>query len=99
MLRFPPELKEIALKNFPKTKVYADEFIRGLDQKYRYFIDRRIKAYKRILEPFKNYLDEIPLYFCMEGRRVWQEVLGKPFQTSEEVAKLLDSYAKRTCFS
>jgi spore photoproduct lyase len=99
MLRFPPELKEVAPKNFPKTKVYADEFIRGLDQKYRYFIDRRIKAYKKILEPFKNYLNEIPIYFCMEGKRVWQEVLGKPFQTSEEVAKLLDSYAKRTCFS
>ena len=99
MLRFPPELKEVAPKNFPKTKVYAEEFVRGLDQKCRYFIDRRIKAYKRILEPFKNYLKEIPLYFCMEGKRVWQEVLGKPFQTKEDVVRLLDYYAKRTCFS
>lgn len=99
MLRFPIELKEIAEKNFPETKIYASEFIRGLDSKCRYFIDRRLKAYKKILEPFKNHLAKIPLYFCMEGKRAWNEVLGKPFKTQDEVSKLLDSYAKRACFS
>ncbi len=96
-LRFPAELKEIAIQNFPQTKIYAQEFIRGLDQKYRYFVERRIDIYTKLLKNFAPYLKELPLYFCMEGKRVWEEVLKKPLQTPEELAKLLDDYAKK-CF-
>lgn len=96
-LRYPKELKYIAQNRFPKTKIFSYEFIDGLDQKKRYFIDLRKKLYKSFLELIKEVENKVTFYFCMEGERVWKEVLGKEIRSSEEVVFLLDKVAHRLC--
>lgn len=96
-LRFPKSLKEIAQKRFPSTQIYTEEFIEGLDQKRRYFIDQRKKLYLS----FKKWIEEskefVTYYFCMESERIWKEVLGEDIQSSENLAEKLDKAALRLC--
>ncbi|RKX60502.1 MAG: DNA photolyase, partial [Thermodesulfobacteriota bacterium] len=96
-LRYPKELKEIAEKRFPETKIYSFEFIDGLDLKKRYFIDLRKKLYNSFKKIIKEVEDKVTFYFCMEGERCWNEVLNKPIHSSFEVAQLLDKVALRLC--
>lgn len=96
-LRYPKELKFIAQKRFPKTKIFSHEFIDGLDQKKRYFIDLRKKLYKNFSNLIRATKDKVTFYFCMETERIWQEILEKEIKTSEELAFLLDKVAYRLC--
>ncbi|WP_022855138.1 SPL family radical SAM protein [Thermodesulfobacterium thermophilum] len=98
-LRYPKELKYIAEERFPQTSIYAYEFIEGLDLKKRYFIDLRKKLYQSLAKIIKEVEDKITFYFCMEGERVWEEVLGKSFKSSNQVCQLLDQVAYRLCLS
>jgi len=97
-LRYPPELKEIAEKRFPNTKIYSYEFIKGLDGKKRYFIELRNKLYKSLAKVIKNRGKDVTFYFCMEKERSWHEVLEKDVNSSEDVARLLDKVAENLCF-
>ena len=96
-LRYPPELKEIAEKRFPQTKIYSFEFVKGLDGKKRYFIDLRNELYKSLAKVIKDLGKDVTFYFCMERKRSWQEVLGKSVNSSEDVAGLLDRVAENLC--
>jgi len=96
-LRYPKELKEIAESRFSDTKIYAYEFIEGLDGKKRYFIDLRNKLYKSLAKIIKSVENQVVFYFCMEGERAWEEVLGKKIKASEDVAAILDEVAIRLC--
>lgn len=96
-LRFPKALKEIAQKRFPSTKIYTEEFIEGLDQKNRYFIDERKKLYSSLGKLIKETKDIITYYFCMESERIWEEVLGEKIYTSEKLAEKLDKVALKLC--
>jgi len=97
-LRYPKELKIIAEKRLPKTKIYSQEFIEGLDEKKRYFINLR----KKIYISFKKLIDEVKdlvtFYFCMEGERIWEEILDKRINSSFEVKLLLDKVALKLCY-
>ncbi|MCD6548814.1 MAG: DNA photolyase [Thermodesulfobacterium sp.] len=97
-LRYPKDLKVIAENRFPKTKIYSQEFIEGLDGKKRYFIDLRRKLYnslKKIIDETKGL---VTFYFCMEGERMWEEVLGKKITSSFQVKTLLDEVALNLCY-
>ncbi len=97
-LRYPKDLKTIAENRFPESKIYSQEFIEGLDGKKRYFIDLRRKLYisfKKLIDETK---DKVTYYFCMEGERMWEEILGKKISSSFEVKALLDKVALKLCY-
>ncbi len=96
-LRYPPELKQIAEARFPETKIYAEEFIDGLDKKKRYFIDLRRELYLSLKKLIKSVEGEVVFYFCMERERMWKEVLEKEVRSSEDVKKMLDESALKLC--
>lgn len=76
-LRFPPSLKEIIQERFPETKIIYSEMIKGKDGKLRYFKPLRLELYKNVVRAIKEKGGrQVPLYFCMEGKSIWREVLG-----------------------
>ncbi len=76
-LRFPPPLKEIVQERFPETKVIYSEMIKGKDGKLRYFKPIRLELYRNVVRAIKEKGGQrVPLYFCMEGKSIWNEVLG-----------------------
>jgi spore photoproduct lyase len=85
-LRFSPHFKSIIKERFPREKIFCDEFIKGKDGKYRYFRPLRLELYREVLESIrKNGGEAVPLYFCMENKDVWQEVLGWVPRSEREV--------------
>ncbi len=89
-LRFPPALKSVIQKRFPQTKIIYEEFIKGKDGKLRYPKPLRLWLYERIVEFLKKAGGgSVPIYFCMEGRDVWQEILRIKIRGKKEVERLL----------
>jgi len=89
-LRFPPDLKAIITKRFPKAKIFFDEFIKGLDGKYRYLKSLRLKLYSHIVKSIvKHGGSKIPLYFCMESKDIWRSVLGWEPKGKKEIEQFL----------
>jgi spore photoproduct lyase len=75
--RYLPSLKKIASERFPQTRIFAHEFINGMDNKKRYFRFFRVKLYKLIYEELKaRCAANTCLYFCMESDEIWQEIMG-----------------------
>jgi spore photoproduct lyase len=73
-LRFLPALRPIALTRFPKSRFFHEEFIMGLDGKYRYFRSLRVEMYRHILECLKCRASPgTCIYLCMESDEIWRE--------------------------
>jgi spore photoproduct lyase len=75
-LRFPPPLKKVIEERFPKTGIATAEFVRGLDGKMRYFRPERVKLYRHIYEALRKKWKDVFIYFCMENKTVWRDVMG-----------------------
>jgi spore photoproduct lyase len=89
-LRFPPALKPIIEKRFPRTKIIYGEMIPGRDGKLRYFKPLRSELYQKIVGFIKYWGGEnIPLYFCMEDTEIWWKALKKIPTRKEEVELIL----------
>ena len=85
-LRFPPDFISVINRRFPTSKIFHDEFIRGRDGKFRYFKPLRLELYHRVARTIKKTAGtDVPLYFCMESRDVWQAVLKKMPRDEQEV--------------
>jgi spore photoproduct lyase len=85
-LRFPPSLKPIIKKRFPRTKIIYDEFIHGIDGKIRYFKPLRLELYRKIASFIKKTRgSDVPIYLCMESGEIWEKVLGWKPRGKEEV--------------
>jgi spore photoproduct lyase len=83
-LRFLPALKPFALTRFPSSTFFHEEFIIGLDNKYRYFRSLRVKMYNHILSLLRQYTaDHTCLYFCMESDEIWQECGFNPGESTK----------------
>ncbi len=96
-LRFMPELKEIAWKRFPETKIFSNEFITGLDGKKRYFRPLRVELYSHLYGLIKKLAPHVCVYLCMESPEVWKEVFGfSPFSRGG-LSRMLDEAAQRVC--
>jgi spore photoproduct lyase len=90
-LRYIPSLKEIALRRFPRTKIYYQEFITGLDGKARYFRPNRVALYQHIFTLLQEKVsDKTCIYFCMESEEIWREVMGYTPGDRGGLAKMLD---------
>jgi spore photoproduct lyase len=74
--RFMPDLKSIVQRRHPKSRIPYGEFIRGLDDKMRYFRDIRVDLYSFVLDRIKKAAPNVCVYLCMEGRDIWREVFG-----------------------
>ncbi len=91
-LRYLPSLKGIATERFPSSTFFYEEFVPGLDGKYRYFRPERVKMYKLLYEELKKKADDHTcIYFCMESSEIWHEVFG---YTPEEKGGLPDMLDK-----
>lgn len=75
-LRFPPSLKKIIEERFPKTGITTAEFVRGLDGKMRYFRPDRVRLYRHVYAGIRKKWKDVFVYFCMENKTVWQDVMG-----------------------
>jgi spore photoproduct lyase len=75
-LRYPPSLKKIIEDRFPKTGITAAEFSKGLDGKMRYFRPERVKLYRHVYAGIRKKWKDVFVYFCMENKTVWQDVMG-----------------------
>jgi len=93
-LRMMPELKPIMEDRFPKSKLPAAEWIKGMDGKLRYFKPSRIEIYKTLVRLIRERAPTVTLYLSMESPEVWEQVFGQSV-TRETVCHLLDSAAKR----
>ncbi len=73
-LRFLPSLRPIALTRFPQSKFFHEEFVMGLDGKFRYFRSLRVEMYNHLLKHLRSRAHPATcLYFCMESDEIWQE--------------------------
>ncbi|MBN1274337.1 MAG: hypothetical protein JXB26_18910 [Candidatus Aminicenantes bacterium] len=89
-LRFPPFLKRIIQNRFPKSRMLIEELVPGKDGKYRYFMPLRKKLYEKTVHSLRKYGGEkILLYFCMEGRNMWNEIIGWKPRGKEDIEKYL----------
>jgi spore photoproduct lyase len=75
-LRYPPSLKKIIEERFPKTGIMTAEFVKGLDGKMRYFRPERVRLYRHIYAGIRKRWKDVFIYFCMENRPVWRDVMG-----------------------
>jgi spore photoproduct lyase len=94
VLRFVPELKEVAEARFGTLPYFHDGFLRGLDGKMRLHVDRRIEIYHRIAERIRRHAPRARIYLCMESPNVWRESLDIDMETNEEFAAYLDEAVK-----
>ena len=75
-LRFPPALKKMITERFPSSAITAAEFVKGLDGKMRYFRPERVRLYRHVYAEIRKKWKDVFIYFCMENRTVWEEVMG-----------------------
>jgi len=93
-LRFLPALKEIAVNRFANSRFFHEEFILGLDNKFRYFRTLRVEMYKFIYEELRNgAADSTCIYMCMESDEIWREVFGFCPEDRGGLSKMLDRAA------
>jgi len=71
--RFLPSLKRIARARFPGTKIFLNEFLPGLDGKYRYFAPFRVEMNKTLKNAIEQRSPSTPVYFCMEAPHIWKK--------------------------
>jgi spore photoproduct lyase len=74
--RYPPGLKRTLDERFPASKIAAEEFVKGLDGKMRYFRPGRTQLYRKIYGMLRERWKNVFIYFCMESPTVWKNVMG-----------------------
>ena len=84
-LRYPPHLKGIARRRFPKSAIFCEEMIRGMDGKMRYPKPMRVEMYRKIFSCIKEAAPDVFVYFCMESPEVWDRVMGGHPASNEEL--------------
>lgn len=90
-LRFLSKLKAIIKKRFPKSLCLTQEFIRGLDGKYRIFRPLRVEMYRQLMQYFRSSdtYRKVKYYLCMESKEVWDEIFGSKKRGEKGIAIFL----------
>jgi spore photoproduct lyase len=89
-LRFMPQLKGIAQRRFPGTRMYTGEFLPGFDGKMRYLQEIRLEMFKKMAGWFKDLLPGVFVYFCMENELSWNTSFGCFPASNAALKSLLD---------
>jgi spore photoproduct lyase len=95
--RFIPTLKHIVQQRFLGSKIVYGEFIRGLDNKMRYFKPLRIRLYQNIVSYIRDIAPSVVIYFCMEDEQVWEQSLGFIPSQRGGLAHMLNQSAADKC--
>lgn len=91
-MRYLPSLKKIILNRHPESIILNNEFVRGLDGKFRYFKPLRIEMYSYLGKLLKDWAGFDPgLYLCMESDEIWHKSLGWSPCNTEGLSKYLDN--------
>lgn len=93
VLRFVPELKEIARARFGPIRYFHDGFLRGLDGKSRLHVDRRIRIYRTLADRIRKHHPDAQIYLCMESPYVWEQALGIRMESTAALTDYLDKAA------
>ena len=95
--RFMPDLKAVIDQRFKASAIACGEFVRGLDNKMRYFKPLRTALYREMVRRIRELAPGVCVYLCMEADEVWQEAFG--FCPSERggLARMLDRSAAAVC--
>jgi spore photoproduct lyase len=79
-LRFNPQLKKIIEVRFPNNMILDEELLPGNDGKLRYPYSIRYNIYKTIKRMLSKHAKGLPIYLCMEEKRMWRDIgLQSPF--------------------
>jgi DNA repair photolyase len=73
-LRYIPKLKQIAEERFPKTAIFANEFISAGDGKMRYIKPIRREMMTSVSQWIHEKAPGLPLYLCMEPSTSWSKL-------------------------
>ncbi|MBP1622767.1 MAG: Radical domain protein [Acidobacteria bacterium] len=76
-LRFPPHLRELVRRRFPKSRVPRGEFVPGHHGKMRYFRPIREEMYRKMYAWIREQAPGVFVYLCMENRLVWERSIGQ----------------------
>lgn len=90
-VRFPPGLRELVRKRFPKSRVPRGEFIPGHHGKMRYFRPVREEMYRKTYSWIREEAPGVFVYLCMENRLVWERSLGVAPRDPSHLSDQLDS--------
>jgi spore photoproduct lyase len=90
-LRFPPRLRELVHKRFPKSRVTCGEFVPGHHGKDRYFRPIREAMYRKMHSWIQTEAPGVLIYLCMENRAVWEQSFGKKPPDASQLSDQLDS--------
>ncbi len=95
-LRFPPSLKKTLAARFPKSLITSAEFVKGLDGKMRYFRPARTDLYRKVYGMLREKWKDVFVYFCMENKTVWRDVMGSSPEDNAHLDYLFhESVARR----
>ena len=73
LLRYPPELAELARRRFPDTRIFSGELVPTTDKvRYPRFI--RQEVYRPLWDRLSSRLPTNKLYLCMETKAVWESI-------------------------
>ncbi|MFH7320172.1 radical SAM protein [Desulfurivibrio sp. D14AmB] len=75
--RFLPALRGVISSRFPRARFIHEEFVPGLDGKFRYFRPLRTRMYQVLLDELsRGAASHTCIYLCMENDAIWQAVFG-----------------------
>jgi len=87
-LRFPPQLREIIRRRFPKSRILDGEWVIGMDGKHRLIKPLRIELFRKVHQWLREgWGDDICIYLCMEGAEVWRKSMGWEPMSRDEVER------------
>lgn len=92
--RFMPDLKPIIRSKHPRSRILYGEFIRGLDEKMRYYRDIRVELYSFMVERIRKVDPDICVYLCMEGDDIWRQAFGFSPEDRGGLPAMLDRAVK-----
>ncbi|MCJ7704578.1 MAG: DNA photolyase, partial [Desulfobacterales bacterium] len=92
--RYPPQLKGVAEKRFPKTRIFLGELFPGRDGKFRYLKAIRVEMYRKMVKWLREVNPDLFIYLCMESREVWEEVFGWSPENSGHLNHLFEERAR-----
>ncbi|MFU8818673.1 MAG: SPL family radical SAM protein [Desulfurivibrio sp.] len=92
--RFLPALRGVIANRFPGVRFIHEEFVPGLDGKFRYFRPLRTRMYQVLVnELTRRAAAHTCIYLCMENDTVWGEVFGFTPADRGGLAAMLDAAA------
>jgi spore photoproduct lyase len=93
--RYPAQLKGVAEKRFPKTRIFLGELFPGRDGKFRYLRAIRVEMYRKMVKWLREVSPDLFIYLCMESREVWKEVFGWSPENSQHLNQLFEERVKK----